>query len=338
MSVKHNITCLFEDGVTSSFESTAMETVYQAALRNGLMLETDCREGACGVCKASLAKGECEIGDVSEEALPEDEQKNGFILSCQARARSDILLEFGYPISLLNKEVVTTESKVEVVERVAENVIRLILVSAMDFPSFLPGQYANITVPGTAMNRSFSFANCSSDGKRAEFFIRLLEQGVTSNWLRKEAKVGDTVYVQGPYGQFFLRPKLPKHIVMVAGGTGLAPMLSMLEQLRNNPERPSVTLLYGCNCASELFGAERVASYGDFVDFHQVVLHGEDTWTGPTGYVTGLLTSAIVTDVENTEAYLCGPPPMIEAAREKLAALGLPTKSTFAEKFIPSSS
>jgi NAD(P)H-flavin reductase/ferredoxin len=337
MSNKYNITCVFEDGATSHFQSSAIETVYSAALRSGLTLETDCREGACGVCKAHLSDGQCDIGDVSDEALTDEEQEEGFLLACQARPRSDMVLEFGYPLSLLKKEVANLDARVAALEPVADNVMRVVLESDAAPLPFLAGQYVNITVPGAVPGRSYSFANSPADNSRMEFFVRLLEQGAMSNWLRDGAKVGDPVSVQGPYGQFFLRPARAGQIIMIAGGTGLAPMLSMLEQLRNQEApMPNVVLLYGANFAGELFGDERIRQYGDQVSLHQVVVNGDDGWQGATGFVTDLLKEGLLADAAATDAYLCGPPPMIDAAREKLAALGVPTARIFAEKFLPS--
>ena len=149
--------------------------------------------------------------------------------------------------------------------------------------------------------------------------------------------MGAAVTVQGPYGQFFLRPARAGQIVMIAGGTGLAPMLSMLEHLGNQAgPMPKVVLLYGANFAGELFGDERIRQYGDQVSLHQVVVNGDDAWQGATGFVTDLLNDSLLPEAAATDAYLCGPPPMIDAAREKLTALGVPAARIFAEKFLPS--
>jgi NAD(P)H-flavin reductase/ferredoxin len=336
---KHNITCVFEDGRTAHFTSTAMETVYQAALRNGLKLETDCREGACGVCKAFRCEGEGDLGDFSDEALTDEEQEEGFVLSCQLRAQSDLVLEFAYPMSLLKKEVATIDASVVAVEPVADNVVRLVLGTDADAPAFLPGQYVNISVPGAVTGRSYSFANPAAEPGQMEFFIRLLEEGAMSNYLRGTASVGDGVQLQGPLGQFFLRTPRAGRVIMIAGGTGLAPMLSMLSALQNSEGKPpQVTLLYGANHPGELFGKERISSLGDWVDLQTVVVDGGGDWNGPVGFVTDLLVDGVLDEPALTDAYLCGPPPMIDAARTALTALGVPPNRIFAEKFLPSAS
>ncbi|MEX0730548.1 MAG: 2Fe-2S iron-sulfur cluster binding domain-containing protein [Aquisalimonadaceae bacterium] len=338
-AAKYNVTCVFEDGATARFTSSTIETVYQAALRSGLPLETDCREGACGVCKAFRSDGDGDIGDVSDEALTDDEQEQGFVLCCQYRAQSDLVLEFGYPLSLLKKETATIDAVVAEVEPVADNVVRLVLTTDAEAPAFLPGQYVNISVPDAVSGRSYSFANPPSEPDRMEFFVRILEQGEMSNYLRDAAKAGDAVKLQGPFGQFFLRTPRAGRIVMIAGGTGLAPMLSMLSELeRGEGERPRVTLLYGANHPGELFGKERIEAYGDWVDLRTIVVSGNDDWSGPTGFVTDLLAQGGLDDAALTDAYLCGPPPMIDAAREALTGLGVPAARVFAEKFLPSAS
>lgn len=338
-AAKYKVTCVFEDGATARFASSPFETVYQAALRSGLPLETDCREGACGVCKAFKSGGDGDLGDFSDEALTDDEADEGFVLCCQFRAESDLVLEFGYPLSLLNKETATIDASVAEVEPVADNVVRLALTTEAEPPAFLPGQYVNISVPDRVSGRSYSFANSPAEPERMEFFVRILEQGAMSDYLRDAADVGDKVTLQGPYGQFFLRPPRAGRIVMVAGGTGLAPMLSMLAELdRAEGEKPQVTLLYGANHPGELFGAERIEALGDWVDLQTIVVEGDDAWSGPTGFVTELLKDGALEDAASTDAYLCGPPPMIESARAALTSLGVPAGRIFAEKFIPSAS
>lgn len=332
---KYNVTCVFEDGATTSFQASPLETVYQAALRGGVTLETDCREGACATCKAFRSDGEADIGDVSDEALTPEEEDEGFVLCCQARARSDLVLEFPYPLSLINKTVQTVDGVVEAVEDVADNVMRL-AVRAESAPAFLPGQYMNIAIPGTDTKRSYSFANSPDEPAAMEFFVRILPGGAMSEYLRG-TKAGDPIQLEGPYGQFFLRPPRGNHVLMVAGGTGLAPMLSILARLETLPQRPKVTLLYGANHDGELFALERLRGY-DWVDLRTIVVEGSEAWDGPTGFVTELIDDGLLAEPAGVDAYLCGPPPMIDAAREALAKRGVEAKRIFAEKFLPAAS
>lgn len=334
---KYTVTCVFEDGASVRFSSSPLETIYQAAIRSGLKLETDCREGACGTCMARRADGEADLGDISDEALSEEQQAQGFVLSCQLRAQSDLVLEFAYPLSLLKKETVVVAATVAAVEPVADGVMRLLLKAQAGAPEFLPGQYVNIGIPGGSARRSYSFANPSVAGEEMEFFVRLLEHGAMSDYLRDRAAVGDEVRLQGPLGQFFLRSPRGGPLVMVAGGTGLAPMLSMLATLAaREGERPRVILLYGANHPGELFALERIKAYGDWIDLRTIVVRGDAGWSGPTGFVTGLLGEGSVDQAALADAYLCGPPPMIDAARAALIDLGVPTARIFAEKFLPS--
>jgi NAD(P)H-flavin reductase/ferredoxin len=335
---KFTITCVFEDAATRVFPSTPMETVYQAALRSGLTLQTDCREGACATCKAYCSGGQADIGDVSDEALSDEEAREGYVLICQARARSDLVLEFPYPLTSLSKARQTWQAQVAEVAPVAESVIRLVLTGAV--PDFLPGQYVHITVPGQVPRRSYSFAQPPGSAGTGEeagqmvFYVRLLPSGAMSDYLRTHARVGDRVELEGPYGQFFLRPSAARRLLMVAGGTGLAPMLSMLGRLPD--PAPQVTVLYGANRPGELFGLDELKARGASV--HTIVAGSEpgDDWTGPTGFVTDLIGADTLPEPAGTDVYLCGPPAMIDAARAAVQALGVPARRVFAEKFLPS--
>lgn len=329
---KYDVTCVFEDGATARFQASPLETVYQAALRSGLPLETDCREGACGVCKAFCADGEGDLGDFSDEALTEQEQDDGYMLCCQARPRSDLVLEFGYPLTLLKKTARTAKGTVAAVEPVADSVTRLLIRADGEPPAFLPGQYVNIRVPGSVPARSYSFANPPAEPELMEFFIRMLDDGAMSNYLRGAARPGDAVELDGPFGQFFLRPPRGR-LIMVAGGTGLAPMLSILAHLQQTrPAPPRVTLLYGANRPGELFGLDRIRAY-DWLELRTITLAGGDG--GPQGLVTDLIGADLLDAPAQTDVYLCGPPAMIDAARGAFERLGVPGRRVFAEKFLP---
>lgn len=335
---KFTITCVFEDAATRVFSSTPMETVYQAALRSGLTLQTDCREGACATCKAYCSSGQADIGDISEEALSDDEAREGYVLTCQARARSDLVLEFPYPLATLAKARHTWQAQIAELTSVADGVVRLVLTGSV--PDFLPGQYVHITVPGQVPGRSFSFAQppglagAGKGGGQMVFYVRLLPRGAMSDYLRTHARVGDRMELEGPYGQFFLRPSAARRLLKVAGGTGLAPILSMLGCLPD--PAPQVTVLYGANRPSELFGLDELKARGASV--HTIVTGSTpgEGWTGPTGFVTDLIDAETLPEPAGTDVYLCGPPAMIDAARAAVQNLGVPARRVFVEKFLPS--
>ncbi len=327
------VVCVFEDSQTVKFKASPIETLYQAALRNGLKLETDCREGACGVCKVHCPSGEADLGDFSDEALTEEEEAAGYLLSCQARARSDLELHYAYPLSLLKKTESRVEAEVVAVESWAENVVKLVLRPQSEV-SFLPGQYANIEVPGANATRSFSFVNPPGCRDELEFCIRILEQGAMSDYLSQRAAPGDKLTLNAPYGQFFLRKPKGDHLLMIAGGTGIGPMLSMIEELASAESQPQVSLLYGANCRAELIDLEALAQRHDWLEI-RTIARDDDTAEG--GFVTELIDENSLPEPSATEIYLCGPPPMIEAARSSLLKLDVSPEKIFAEKFIPAS-
>lgn len=329
----YEVVCVFEDSQTVNFKASPIETLYQAALRNGLKLETDCREGACGVCKAYNATGSADLGDYSDEALTGDEAAAGYVLSCQARARSDLELHFSYPLSLVKKTERRLSAEVIAVEPWAQDVVKLVLKAESEL-TFLPGQYANIEVPGTQAARSFSFVNTPNSGHVLEFCIRVLAQGAMSDYLNHQAAPGDPLTLHAPYGQFFLRKPRGDRLLMIAGGTGVGPMLSMIGTLANAASQPQVTLLYGANSQAELIDLSALSEQHDWLDIRTIALDSPAT---ETGYVTDLIDPTSLPDPAITDAYLCGPPPMIDAARSVLIERNVAAERIFAEKFIATS-
>jgi benzoate/toluate 1,2-dioxygenase reductase subunit len=204
--------------------------------------------------------------------------------------------------------------------------------------SFLPGQYVHLSVPGTSEHRSYSFANAAFETGKYTFYIKLLEHGAMSDYLSERAQPGDEFVVTGPFGRFYQRPTI-RPILMVAGGTGLAPMLSMLDTLAANDDTDyPVRLLYGANAADELFAFDQLRGYAEQgLDLTVELCVGEpdQDWDDATGHVTGLLRLEILNGGD-CEIYLCGPPPMIDAAESWLSANGVNPVLVHAEKFVPS--
>ncbi len=337
---KHEITIIFEDGRTVHVPAGEDETIYLACLMNKVRIQTDCLEGACATCKALCTSGTFRLDDYSTGALPDEELARGHVLTCQMHPLSDCVIEYAYDSSLaLKTEPETRPGRVAEVEQVSSAVYRLVVEPAGDEApiAFMPGQYVHLSIPGTGAQRSYSFANPPGANGRCEFFIKVLEQGVMSEYIAGRAGPGDEMAITGPFGRFYLRPPT-RPVLMVAGGTGLAPMLSMLDHLAaaGGSDQP-VHLLCGANQPDELFCLDRLSGYGEKgIDLTTefAVVEGDGGWDGAEGHVTDLLRGALVDG--DHDIYLCGPPPMIDAAETWLADHGVDGVLIHDEKFLPS--
>lgn len=336
----HTVTLVFEDGRSVAVPADEDDTVYLAALKKRIRIETDCREGACATCKGICTQGEYAHKEYSDEALTDEEAARGEVLTCQMQVRSDCVIEFPYDSAIAMKAGPETRpATVAEVEKISSAVYRLVVEPEGDTPvAFLPGQYVHLAVPGTSEHRSYSFANPPEVADKLTFYIKVLEQGVMSEYISTRAQSGDEIPVTGPFGHFYLRPPV-RPLVMVAGGTGLAPMLSMLDHLVNagGTDQP-IHLLYGANTPDELFGLDQLAGYaaqGLTLTTETCVVEGGEGWSGATGHITDLLRAEML-DGGDIDAYLCGPPPMIDAGTGWLSDNGVEMRRIHAEKFLPS--
>ena len=336
----HTVTLVFEDGRSVRLDADEADTIYIAALKNRIRILTDCREGACATCKGLCTQGEYRMDDYSDEALSDDEAARREVLTCQMHVLSDCVIEYPYESSLAMKGGPETRpGRVAEIETVSSQVVRLVVTPEDDMPiAFLPGQYVHLGVPGTDAQRSYSFANPPGVTDRLTFYVKVLESGAMSEYVSARAAVGDAMPITGPFGRFYLRPPV-RPALMVAGGTGLAPMLSMLDDMADKGMTGQpVHLLYGANTPDELFALDQLETYGDrgiALTTEFAVVEGSGDWDGPTGHITDLLRAGLI-DGGDCDAYLCGPPPMIEAGEAWLAANGVEPARIHAEKFLPS--
>ena len=338
---KHNVTMVFEDGRSVQISADENDTIYMASLRNKIRLMTDCLEGACATCKAVCVEGAYDLDDCSDEALSAEEAAQREVLTCQMHVRSDCVIEFPYESKIaLRTEPQSWACQVAAVEKISSTVVRLQITAVeneQEPPKFLPGQYVHLSVPGTSERRSYSFANPPHVTDGYSFYIKVLDQGVMSSYVGERAAVGDAITMTGPFGHFYLRaPERP--ILMIAGGTGLAPMLSMLDHMiETGATAQPIHLLCGANQADELFCLDELAAYKDKgLDFvtEFAVVDSADGWDGAIGHVTQLLRDELIS--AGPDIYLCGPPPMIEAGERWLADRKIDEKLIHAEKFLPS--
>lgn len=331
----HKVTILFEDGRSVVIDAEESNTIYLSALKNKIRIETDCLEGACATCKGLCTQGEYYLDDYSDEALSDDEAARREVLTCQMHPTSDCVIEFPYESSLaLRTEPETIPGRVAEVETVAESVVRLVVEPEGEL-AFLPGQYVHLGVPNTDQRRSYSFANPPDITERLSFYVKVLKNGAMSEYVSGRAQSGDEMPITGPFGHFYLRPPV-RPIVMVAGGTGLAPMLSMFDHMTGSggTDQP-IRLLYGANTPNELFALDHLAGVALALATEFAVVTGAPGWDGHVGHITELLGPEHVLGGD-VDIYLCGPPPMIEAAETWLRANGVKAGRIYAEKFLPS--
>jgi benzoate/toluate 1,2-dioxygenase reductase subunit len=206
--------------------------------------------------------------------------------------------------------------------------------------TFRSGQYVRIRVPGTEEWRSYSMASTPRDLPRLDFLVRLIGGGAMSEYLRMRCRVGDVIEIEGPMGAFILHPSRAPHI-FIAGGTGLAPIISMLDEIRRRSSpRPKMLLSFGCASERQFFYRDEIELRGWWMPELRMILSADQVDDPDSGLVCGTPVAALgearIADPD-TSAYLCGPPPMIAAARRRLAELGVRADRIYAEQFVSSS-
>ena len=319
------------------------QTVLRAAAEQGITLMHGCKEGQCASCKSFVLDGEdIELDKYSTFALPDFELDEGYTLLCRAHVFEDVTIELlnydeemlrsGHPIQQAVAEVV---SKDRVTHDMRHLVLKLIEPTEI---AYWPGQYVDIAMPGTEETRSFSMANVSSkESGQLEFVIRCYPDGKFSHFLDTELAVGDRLDVTGPFGVFTLRDGRDSDMVFVGGGAGMAPILSVLRSLAGKGSTRKVTYYYGARRQRDLcFEKELYALTETLPNFSFVPALSEadasEPWDGEVGLITDVV-SRYETDLSATDCYVCGPPPMVEAAMDVLAGLGAPEKNIYYDKF-----
>lgn len=325
------------EGVEGTFEIRKKETILDAALRAGIDFPNDCRVGACTSCKCRVVEGE--ISEITRSALVLDraDANAGYVLACQSLPKTDLRVlvdSIGKP--RLHPKVVTkgTIARKRVLTHDTVEV-----VVATDAPmAYTAGQYARVTVPQLGSeDRSYSFARAPGDAVARElvFYVREVPGGALSPAIVRTLDVGTAVEVEGPFGEFRLADGTHP-VLAIAGGSGLAPIRALLEQIvRDGAKRP-VTLLFGARTERDLYDLDAIGSIGasapDAFRFVPILSHenGDSSWSGARGLVTSVIAEHVV---PGTRAYLCGPPPMIDAAIAELGKAGVGPDRIAFDKF-----
>ena len=330
----YTIALNFEDGVTRFVECKAGEKVLDAAFRAKINLPMDCSDGVCGTCKCRAQSGAYDLGnDYIEDALSDQEKASGLVLTCQMVPQSDCVIAVPASSAACKTEQSRFAATLTKLEPHNDAAVVLEFEVQGSPPVFLAGQYVNVEVPHSAERRSYSFSSAPGESK-ISFLIKKIPGGVMSTWL-ESARPGDKVALTGPLGSFYLRA-VERPLLFLAGGTGLAPFLSMLEVLARSRSQQRIHLVYGVTRELDLVQVEAVQAYmAKLPNFTFCTVVAEAGSNHPRkGWVTQHIPAEALNDGD-VDVYLCGPPPMVDAVRRYFDESGVTPASFHYEKFTP---
>jgi NAD(P)H-flavin reductase/ferredoxin len=312
------------------------QSLLDAYLRENVWLPHGCTQGTCGSCKLRVLDGEFDHGDAPAFTLTPEERAQGIALACQATPRSDLLVE---PLAEVSDDGVVrhplrdlTGTVVELADIARET--RRVVVELSEAMPFNAGQYAELRVPGTDVWRQYSMANPPSETHRLEFHVRRTPGGIASDgWVFSSLSVGDTVDVRGPLGVFGLCVPQEEPAILIAGGTGLAPMKSIVLNALAEGLVPELYLYHGGRTEADLYDGDLFrALAAEHPNFHYRPCLSEQQWDGACGMVTDVVYEDFPS-CKGMSAHLCGPPAMVEAAGKVLKRRRMAPRLVFKEEF-----
>jgi len=315
------------------------ETVLAAALREGIVIAYGCRHGSCGTCKGRLIEGTVDYGTYQEQAMTGAERAAGMALFCQAKPHGDLVIqcrEIGTAVKGIQIKMMPT--RVMKMARVAPDVMLLELkLPANEKLAFLAGQYVDVILRN-GTRRSFSMANAPHDDGFVELHLRNYG-GPFSQHVFETMKEKDVIRMEGPFGTFFLREESEKPIVLLASGTGFAPIKAMIGHATAAGMKRPMTLYWGCRVRADLYMDELAAQWHGAGRLTYVPVLSdatpEDRWSGRTGFVHRAVMEDLP-DLSGYQVYACGAPVMVDAARRDFTSkCGLPEDEFFSDSFTP---
>lgn len=318
------------------FAAQADESLLDAALAAGVALAHDCRLGGCGACRVKVVSGAHEYDEVPF-GISEEESGAGFVLACQARARSDMTIAAGHAGAEVWAPVVV-EARVVEVGSLGPEVRRLAIALPEDLAlKFNPGQYMNVVLEN-GVRRSFSMASARRGGANAsvlDFHIKRVPGGRFTDRLLSGLRAGDRLDVELPLGSFRFHAEDYRPLVMVATGTGLAPVKGIIESLMDDPDCPPVSLYWGARTEADLYLHDEIQQWGArLYEFRYVPVlsRPHSGWSGRRGYVQHAVCEDFP-DLSEHAVYLCGSPGMIDAARRDFLRNGANIDHLYADSF-----
>ena len=328
-------------GVDHPISISSKVSILQAALEDGVKFPHSCRVGGCAMCKCKLVSGD--VKELTEKSyiLSAEELQSGYILACQSLPKSDVEVEVDFArADIPEHDLVRCDGEIIAQNKLTHDISEIVIATDKNI-EYTAGQFAEITIPDEIADpRSYSFA--CRPGKHlneVHFFVRAVPGGEMSNRLLGEQVVGKQVELRGPFGDFYLRAS-EKPILCIAGGSGLAPVLALLEEGVNANIARSVIFLFGARSQDDLYCLSAIDEIksnwqGDF-EFVPILSEEPEGshWQGLTGFVTAHFDRYCLPD---SQLYMCGPPAMIDAAIAEAHKHNIEDKDIFFDKFLDKS-
>ncbi len=333
--MSHQITIKPSNHVVTVHEG---ETILEAALREGFVIAYGCRNGACGTCKGKVLEGSVDYGKYQQHALPDSEKKLGMALLCQARPLTDLAIECREIGAVKDIRIKTLPCRVQKMERISPDVMMLYLkLPANERLQFLAGQYIDILMKDGG-RRSLSMANPPHDDTFLQLHLRNYG-GPFSQHVFNRMKEKEILRFEGPLGTFFLREDSDKPIILVASGTGFAPIKAIVEHVLYKGIKRPATLYWGGRTRADLYLNELAESWQREHGIRYVPVlsdaRPEDNWRGRTGFVHRAVMQDFP-DLSGHQVYSCGAPVMVEAAHHDFTTRRrLPDEEFYSDSFTP---
>lgn len=319
-----------------SFDIEPSQTILEASVIAGINIPFGCRNGGCGSCKGKVITGEVFCEDYQQSAMTDAEKENGFTLCCQSYVSSDVELDI--KLNKLNEnlpEPKITPVRVESLSRLNHDVMKMILkLPGNNSLEFIAGQYLEFVMTDGS-RRAFSIASPPHEDL-LELHLRLIEGGKFTNFVFQEMQEKSIHRIEAPIGQFFLRES-KKPIIFIAGGTGFAPIKSVIEDMFFKSIRRTIYLYQGVRSEQDLYMDKLCSGWSNTYDqLSYIPVFSEPNEKDNLKVRTGFVHEAVIKDFksfENFQVYSCGPPILIETAFKALSERGLPDEEFFADVF-----
>jgi toluene monooxygenase electron transfer component len=320
----------------ASYPCADDDTLLRAGLRAGFGFPYECNAGSCGTCKVELLSGEVESLRPDAPGLSEADSARRRVLACQAQPRADCAIKVRLrPDNVPQHRPARFEATLERTRDLTHDMREFTFRAAADAPGFRPGQYALFYLPGLAIPRTYSVSNVDEGRGEWQFIVRRVPGGVGTVTLFDRVPVGTRLALDGPYGNAFLREESSRDLVCIAGGSGLAPILSVARGAVRHPSR-NINVFFGVRTPQDVCGREEMAAlpgFGERLRLEIAVSAPDASWDGPTGFIHERARDFIGDRWGQFDYYFAGPPPMVEAVQRMLIDMRVPFPQVHFDRF-----